>query len=233
MNTEMDLKALWRLSYGLYIVSSVAEGRRGGQVANAVMQLSSSPPLVGVCLNKENYTHSLVSTSGLMGLSVLSESAPMELIGLFGFRSSRDVDKLAQVKWMEGPQGLALVTEHALATMALKVVKTLDVGTHTLFVGELLLAKVLAQGQPLTYAQYQARKGRAPKAAPTYHAPETTKEGDKEMKKYVCNVCGYVYDPAKGDSEGGIAPGTAFEDLPEDWVCPVCGASKDEFEPED
>jgi rubredoxin len=98
---------------------------------------------------------------------------------------------------------------------------------------------VLKTGTPLTYAYYQqVKKGKAPKNAPTYKGSavstneQAEKGKEKAMKKYVCGICGYVYDPEKGDSEGGIAPGTAFEDLPDDWTCPVCGAGKDEFEAE-
>jgi rubredoxin len=106
------------------------------------------------------------------------------------------------------------------------------VGTHTLFVGEVEEGEILEKGVPLTYSNYQKiKKGVTPPKAPTFI--ETKAEEVRGMKRYVCSVCGYVYDPEEGDPEHGIAPGTAFEDLPADWVCPVCGASKDQFEPED
>jgi rubredoxin len=112
------------------------------------------------------------------------------------------------------------------------VTKDVDVGTHTIFVGELAAAGVLREGEPMTYAYYhQVKRGTTPKAAPSYI--EETKGTASKAARYKCTVCGYVYDPEKGDPESGIAPGTPFEELPEDWVCPVCGAVKDEFEKEE
>jgi flavin reductase (DIM6/NTAB) family NADH-FMN oxidoreductase RutF/rubredoxin len=228
----VDDRALWTLSYGLYVVSARAAGRGNGQIANTVFQVSAVPARVAVAINKENLTHALIRDGGYFAVSVLAATAPMELIGLFGFKSGRDVDKLAQVAVREGTH-CPLVTEHALAVTEARVVGEVDAGTHTLFVGEVVTAELLAAGDPLTYAEYHARKGRAPKNAPTYRG-----EAEREAKApaaaatYSCGVCGHTYDPALGDPEHGIAPGTRFEDLPADWECPVCGAAKDKFERE-
>jgi rubredoxin len=111
----------------------------------------------------------------------------------------------------------------------------MDIGTHTIFVGKIQNAEILTNDPVLTYEYYHEVKGGiSPKSAPTYSSEvdkkrEKLKE-EKTMDKYVCTVCGYVYDPAKGDPESGIAAGTAFEDIPDDWVCPICGAGKDAFE---
>jgi rubredoxin len=113
--------------------------------------------------------------------------------------------------------------------MEARVLDHLDTGTHTIFVGELVDAEVLNQAEPMTYAYYhQVKRGTTPKTAPSYI--EAKKEGETELAKYKCSVCGYVYDPEAGDPESNTPPGTRFEDLPEDWVCPVCGAAKSEFE---
>jgi flavin reductase (DIM6/NTAB) family NADH-FMN oxidoreductase RutF/rubredoxin len=224
------------LTYGLYVVTSRADGKANGQIANTVVQVTADPARIAVALNKENLTHEYVSRSGVFGVSVLDKETPTPFIGLFGFKSGRDVDKLAEVEHMEGSSGCPVVTENALAVIEARVVGTLNVGTHTIFVGDVVAGDVLRDGEPLTYAYYRdAKKGKAPKTAPTYHAPPPTAakaRSDVKMQKYVCQVCGYVYDPAVGDPDSGVAPGTAFEDLPDDWVCPVCGAAKDQFEPE-
>lgn len=232
----LDPKALWSITYGLYVVTSRGGDKLNGQIANTVFQVTAEPPRVAVSINRNNLTHEYISKSGVFAVSCLDEGTPMEFIGLFGFKTGRDVDKLASAKHRTGLTGGPVVTENALSVIEAKVVDKLDVGTHTIFVGEVVTAEVLRPGKPMTYAYYQEmKKGRAPKNAPTYHAPEPAEapKTGPTMKKYVCNVCGYVYDPAAGDPDGKIPPGTPFENLPADWHCPVCGASKDEFSPQD
>jgi flavin reductase (DIM6/NTAB) family NADH-FMN oxidoreductase RutF/rubredoxin len=230
---ELDERALWTMSYGMYVVTARAGGQANGQIANTVFQVSAQPPRVAVAINKENFTHGLIRTSGFFAFSVLADSVPMERIGLFGFNSGRDVDKLAQVGMRSGLH-CPLVTDHALAVAEVKVTNEVDAGTHTLFVGDVLAAEVLAAGPPLTYEGYHARKGRAPKTAPTYRgeAGEQAAAPAPGGATFSCGVCGHTYDPALGDPEHGIAPGTRFADLPADWVCPVCGAPREAFEPD-
>lgn len=236
MSATYNPQCLFNLTYGLYVVTSCADGKANGQIANTVIQVTAEPARIAVALSKENLTHEYVSRSGAFGVSVLAKETPMSFIGLFGFKSGRDVDKLAQVEHKDGSSGCPLVTENALAVIEARVVDRLDVGTHTIFVGDVVAGEVLRAGEPLTYACYRdVKKGKAPKTAPTYRAAPAAGEKDRSeagMEKYVCQVCGYVYDPAAGDPDNGVEPGTAFEDLPGDWVCPVCGAGKDQFEPE-
>ncbi len=237
MSAAFNPKCLFHLSYGLYVVTSCAGGKKNGQVANAVFQVTAEPPRLAVSLNKKNLTHEYIAVSGVFGVSVLEEETPMAFIGLFGFKSGRDVDKFADVAFREGTLGCPLVTANALAVMEAKVIAQLDVGTHTLFIGDVVVGEVLKEGTPLTYACYhETKKGKAPATAPTFRgatpAPQTER-GDESMQKYVCAVCGYVYDPAAGDPENGVDAGTAFEALPDNWVCPVCGAAKDQFAPEE
>ena len=231
---ELNDKALWTLSYGMYVITARANGRANGQIANTVFQVTAEPPRFAVAIHKENYTHDLIRDGGSFAVSVLEEATPMEFIGLFGFHSGRDIDKLAQVDFREG-RHCPLVTDHAVAVIEAQVIGKLDVGSHTVFVGEAIGAEVLAGGTPLTYAAYHARKGRAPKRAPTYQGEEARPlraPAATAAARYTCSQCGYTYDPALGDPAGGIPPGTRFEDLPDDWVCPVCGAAKTEFQPE-
>ena len=233
---DYNPSCLFNLTYGLYVVTSCADGKADGQIANTVVQVTAYPARIAVALNKENLTHEYVSRGGVFGVSVLDKETPMTFIGLFGFKSGRDVDKLARVEHEEGESGCPLVTENALAIIEAMVVARLDVGTHTIFVGDVVAGKVLRDGEPLTYAYYRdTRKGKAPRTAPTYHGGPSSRAKERSeagMEKYVCQVCGYVYDPAVGDPDGVVEPGTTFEDLPDDWVCPVCGAAKDQFEPE-
>jgi rubredoxin/flavin reductase (DIM6/NTAB) family NADH-FMN oxidoreductase RutF len=203
---------------------------------NTVIQITSTPPRVAVTINKENLTHDFIRACGCFSVSILEESTPMPLIGLFGFKSGRDVDKFLGLDFERGITGCPVLREHSLSFIEAKVFNSVDVGTHTMFFADLVRAETLKEGTPLTYVHYhRVLKGKAPKKAPTYDPGEgsaPSEERSKKMKKYICDVCGYVYDPAKGDPDNDVKPGTSFEDLPGDWTCPVCGAGKDQFSPE-
>ena len=124
--------------------------------------------------------------------------------------------------------------DNSLAYVEAKVIDKIDVGTHTIFIANVEDGEILTEDKPMTYEYYHKVKGGfSPKNAPTYvgEVDKEKKEMEK-MDKYVCKVCGYVYDPKKGDPDNGIKLGTKFENLPDDWVCPVCGAGKDQFEKE-
>ncbi len=225
----MNVKALHSVSYGLYVITSKKGDRFNGQIANTVFQITSEPPTVAVSINKQNLTHEFITESKVFAACVLSKEAPLSFIGHFGFKSGREVDKLKEVKYKLGEAGVPIVLDHSLAYLEAKVISHLDVGTHTIFVGELLGADTLNDGEPMTYAYYhQVKRGTTPKTAPSFI--EERKETPPKMDKYECTVCGYIYDPKLGDPEGDIKPGTPFEELPDDWVCPVCGAGKDRFE---
>ncbi|MBM3118617.1 MAG: High molecular weight rubredoxin [Chloroflexi bacterium] len=225
----MDLKALYKLGYGLYVVCSKKGDKFNGQIANTVFQVCSEPPTIAVAINRQNLTNSFISESKVFTVSIISQDTPLSFIGSFGFRSGRDVDKLKGINYKLGETGAPIVLDNTLAYLEAKVINQLEVGTHTIFVGEVVAADVLKEDEPMTYAYYHlVKRGSTPKTAPSYI--EEKKEAAPKMAKYKCSVCGYIYDPEKGDPDGGIKPGTAFEKLPDDWVCPVCGASKDQFE---
>jgi flavin reductase (DIM6/NTAB) family NADH-FMN oxidoreductase RutF/rubredoxin len=231
----MNKSALQKCSYGVYVVSSQGDGKLNGQIANTVCQITSDPPTLSVSLNKDNLTHDIITKSRVFGISILSQEAPMQFIGRFGFKSGREIDKFDGVNYKLGSTSAPIVLDYAVSYMDCRVISSLDVGTHTIFVAQVIDADVVGNGEPMTYAYYhQVKGGKSPKTAPTYIEPEqddkTTKEEAKTMASYTCQVCGYVYDPAEGDPDAGIAAGTAFEDLPDSWVCPVCGAPKSEFE---
>lgn len=233
---SMDTTALFTLSYGLYTVGSFSGDRVNAQIANAVFQITASPARIAVAINREELTNQFIKDSGYLAIGVLSQTADLPFIGHFGFKSGRQIDKFASREYITTPSGCPCPKDNALACLELKIESMVEVGTHTLFIGELTHCTLLGEGTPMTYSYYQeVLRGKTPPTAPSYKAASTTCETndpikeEKEMKKYVCSVCGYVYDPAVGDPDGGIEPGTAFEDIPEDWVCPVCGVGKDQF----
>jgi flavin reductase (DIM6/NTAB) family NADH-FMN oxidoreductase RutF/rubredoxin len=231
----MNKAAFYKLSYGLYIVTAGAEGRFNGQIANTVFQVTSEPCTVAVSINKLNFTHECIRSGRRFAVSILTETAPMTLIGQFGFKCGRDIDKFAGIAVRTGVTGVPVVTQHAAAFFEAKVIGELDCGSHTIFLGEVVEADLLdADAEPMTYAYYHKVKGgKAPKTAPTYQKEEPPKPAaPAAATRWACTVCGYVYDPAIGDPEAKIPAGTAFEDLPADWACPVCGAGKDRFEKE-
>jgi flavin reductase (DIM6/NTAB) family NADH-FMN oxidoreductase RutF/rubredoxin len=237
MTETTDIQqALFSLTYGLYIVTSHADGKLDGQISDSVFQVSDKPPRVAVVLSRKQLTHEFIEKSGTFAVSVLDTTTPLVFVGLFGFKSGRSVDKLAHAGHRIGITGCPLITEHTLSAFEAKVVEKVDLGTHTLFVGEVLSAEVIRRGEPLTYTYYREHlRGRPEKDEPTYSAKlavETLVRGERRTgMKYACLVCGYVYDPERGEPENGIKPGTRFEDLPETYVCPVCGVGKKEFEP--
>lgn len=230
----MNIKTVQKLSYGVYIISSKKDGKLNGQIANTVFQITSEPPTVAISINKLNLTHEYIQSSNVFTISILSKEAPMTLIGQFGFKSGRDVEKFKDVKYKTGISGAPIVLEQTIGFMECEVLNSTDVGTHTVFVGKIIDCDILSDAEPMTYAYYHEIKGgKSPKTAPTYVKEEPEDSKTVSEGKYKCKVCGYVYDPATGDPDSGIKPGTSFEQLPDTWVCPICGAPKSEFEKEE
>jgi flavin reductase (DIM6/NTAB) family NADH-FMN oxidoreductase RutF/rubredoxin len=225
----MNLQALYKLSYGMFVVCSKKDDKYNGQICNTVIQVCSEPPIIAMALNKQNLTNEYVSASKVFTVSVLSEQTPLSFIGNFGFKSGRDIDKFKGVNYKMGETGAPIVLDNTLAYLEAKVIGQVDVSTHTIFVGEVVAAEVVKEGEPMTYAYYhQVKRGTTPKTAPTFI--EEKKEATAKMSRYKCQVCGYIYNPELGDPDGHIKPGTPWEKLPDDWVCPVCGATKDKFD---
>ena len=208
----MNAKAFYALSYGVYIVSAWDRGRPTGCVANSAIQVTSSPATVLVSINKDNYTNKCIADCGHFALSVLHEGSAPSLIGTFGFRSGKDTDKFGGVPY--SVRDKMPVIDGACAYICCRVTDTMDTATHTVFLGEVIGADTLQSGAPMTYAYYHSvLKGKTAKNAPTYQAETPAAKG-----KWVCSVCGHVYE--------GDVP---FEQLPESWVCPVCGQPKSVF----
>ncbi|MGQ9707941.1 MAG: rubredoxin [bacterium] len=236
MSSGVDLKALDKLTYGLYLVTSRNGDRLNGLIVNTVVQVALEPCLVTVAINKSSLTNEFIKKSGSFAITILDKETPLEFIGRFGFRSGRGFDKFQGLAYKTAVTGAPIVTEHGIGVIEAKLTDIVDCGTHTLFLGEVVTARQVKDGEPLTYQHYrEVKKGKTGKGAPGYREDKNkvNEERSSGMKRYVCNVCGYVYDPAVGDVENGVPSGTPFESLPDTWVCPVCGAGKDQFEPEE
>jgi flavin reductase (DIM6/NTAB) family NADH-FMN oxidoreductase RutF/rubredoxin len=229
----INFEAFFKISYGLYIVSAGDESTRNGFISNSVFQVTAEPPQFAACCNKENFTAELIRKYGSFSISVLSQEAKTDLIATFGYKSGKTVDKFKGVDYKSGLKGTPVLIEDAIATIECKLIQTFDVGTHFIFIGEVIASQILDESaEPMTYTYYrEVKKGFAPKNAPTYidKSKLIKKEKTATAAKYQCPVCGYIYDPVKGDPDSGIKPGTAFEELPDDWICPICGTEKEDF----
>jgi flavin reductase (DIM6/NTAB) family NADH-FMN oxidoreductase RutF/rubredoxin len=231
----MNIESYFKISYGLYIVTSQANGKKAGYVANTVFQVTANPPQFGISCNKDNFSAGIIIESGVFSFSVLGEKASAGLIGEFGYRSSREIDKFKSINYITGKTGSPIVTDSCIAWFDCKVNKTIDVGSHIIIIGEVVDSGLIEpDAKPLTYAYYrEVLKGFSPKNAPTYIDKENItvpEEKNDENEIWQCQLCRYIYETEKGDPISGIAPGTKFADLPDDWTCPICGADKSMFE---
>lgn len=219
-----DKQAFHSLSYGMYVIGTRCDDRDFGCIANTFAQVTSSPLQVSVALNKENATTAAVRQAGRFTASCLSEQADMQLIGTFGFHTSTELDKFAQHASARDEAGMPYVAEQCCAWFSAKVVSELDLGTHVLFVGEVQeCAKVADAGAPMTYAFYhQVKGGKTPPKASSYLGEEqpaaaSAESNDAEQPKVAwrCTICGHM---------------EYVDELPDDFVCPVCGVGKEFFE---
>lgn len=217
----VDRKAFFSLSYGVYVISAVDAGKQAGCIVNTFNQVTSSPARVSVTVNKENFTTGIILASGRFEASVLAQSAPMELIGRFGFKSSADIDKFAETKYALDEAGVPYVTEHVVAHIGARVIETVDVGTHMLIVGEVEETAVLSNEDPMTYAYYhEVKGGKTPPKASSYtpdepEAAPAVEPAPAARIGWKCKICGYVVE---------------MDELPEDFKCPICGMGREMFE---
>lgn len=206
----MNVSALFKISYGLFVASVECGGRRSGCIINTASQVTAEPPRVVVTMQKSNFTSELIREKGSMAVSILTRDCPLETIAHFGYHSSRELDKFSTYNCTLDCLGNPYLTDYTNAYISLKVEQTLDVGTHWLFLCRVEDTDVLSDAPSITYEDYRLRKsGKALDTKPTQ--PPST-------KSYVCSVCHYVYD--------GDIP---FEELPDDYVCPICGVGKSMF----
>ena len=214
----MDITALFKLSYGMYIIGTKDGERNVGCVVNTVTQSTSKPVTITVCINKDNYTNVCIKKTQEFTVSILSEKTKQSTFGVFGFSSSCDTDKFAQVPFRLTPAGLPYVDEGVTGYLQCKVIDSIDNFTHTIFIAEVVDAETLSDEPPMTYEYYhRVIKGKIPKKASSYVEEEV--KADNSSAKYVCNICGYEYPGSKEE----------FEQLPDDYTCPLCKAPKSQF----
>lgn len=194
--------ALFKLGYGLYVVTTNDGEKDNGCILNSVMQVTSVPNKVAVAINKQNYTHDIVMKTNKLNVNCIAESAPFSVFQNFGFRSGRDADKLEGVAFTRSNNGLAVLKDNINAYMSLWVESTVDLDTHTLFICFVTQMDEISDERTMTYTYYQDNV--KPKPQP------------QKKKGFVCKICGYVHE---GD------------ELPEDFICPLCKHPASDFEP--
>ncbi|MGN1170727.1 MAG: flavin reductase [Lachnospiraceae bacterium] len=199
----MDNKAMFKIGYGLYVLTASDNGKDNGCIINTAMQVTSTPNRISVTVNKQNYTHDIIVGTGEFNVSVLSQEANFEMFKRFGFQSGRDVDKFASYGFCKkAPNGIYYISNQTNAYISGKVEQSTDLGTHTMFIAAVTDAQVLSDVPTVTYDFYQ--KEIKPKPA-----------AQEKKGGYRCKICGYVY-------EGDV--------LPEDFVCPICKHGAADFE---
>lgn len=200
----MDPKAMYKLTYGLFVLTSKRDGRDNGCIVNTAGQVTASPNRISVAVNKQNLTHDFIRDSGEFNISILSEKAEFETFKHWGMQSGHDADKMASVEFARAANGIAYITNGANAFLSAKVVQSVDLGSHTLFIADVTDGAVFNEDESATYAFYQ--KNIKPRA----------NETAEKKKGYICTVCGYIYE---GDP------------LPDDFICPVCKHPASDFVP--
>lgn len=202
----MDKKALYNLSYGVFMLGARAGERKNGCITNTCMQVANSPTRVAISVINANYTCELIKESGLFTLSVLDKTATFETIKHFGLQSGRNVDKLADISLPEDENGIPYLGWQCCSVISCKVVSSQDLGSHTLFIAEVVDAKVLSDRAPLTYADYQNEVKPKPEK----------KQEDRKIVGWRCRICNYYYEGSE---------------LPKEFTCPLCGHGPEDFEP--
>lgn len=198
---KVDMTALFKLGYGLYVVTSKEGDKDNGLIVNTVMQVTNTPTKIAVAINKDNYSHDMIQRTGKMNVNCLSTDAPFALFQRFGFQSGKTADKFEGISPLRAENGLTVLPQYINAYFSLQVEEYVDFGTHGMFVCSVQEAKVISNAESMTYAYYHANVKPKPQA--------------EKKKGYVCKICGYVYE---GDP------------LPDDFICPICKHGADDFE---
>lgn len=199
---KKDMTALFKIGYGLYVVTSNDGNRDNGLIVNTVTQLTDNPYRVAVNINKANYSHHVIKQTGIMNVNCLSVEAPFEIFQRFGFQSGRQTDKFEGMEKLYSDNGLVFLPKYINAFMSLKVEQYVDLGTHGMFICSVTEARVMSDKDTMTYTYYQNNV-----------KPKPQTEG---KKGFVCKICGFIYE---GD------------ELPDDYICPLCKHGVADFEP--
>lgn len=199
----MDKTAMYKLTYGLFVLTAKEGEKDNGCIINTAVQVTTDPNRITIAVNKKNYTHDMIMRTGVFNVSMLTEKAKFDTFKHWGFQSGAQVDKVEGMKVERAENGVIYIPEETNAYISAKVVSATDLGTHTLFLADVTDGKTLSDEESITYSYYQKNVKTAPKAA-------------EKKKGFVCNVCGYVYE---GDT------------LPEDFICPWCKHPASDFSP--
>ena len=198
----MDNKVMNKLSYGLFVLTAKDGDKDNGCIINTAAQVTTSPNRIVITVNKDNYTHDMIMKTKEFNVSILDESATFATFQHFGFQSGRDTDKFVDYAYNRAENGIAYISNECNGYISGKVIDTMDLGTHTMFIADVTGGEVLSDKASATYAYYHANIKTASKPA--------------EKKGFVCTICGYIYE---GDT------------LPADFVCPICKHGADDFQP--
>lgn len=207
----MDNKILRDLSYGVYVVGSLDGDRKVGCIANSAMQITSNPVTIAVSINHDNYTNKCIKESNKFSISILNEESNPNIIGTFGFSSSKDINKFNDFEH-EVIEGIPVIKD-SNGYVVCEVISTLETDTHTIFVGKVIAMNKSLEKVPMTYKYYhEVLKGSSPAKAPIY---QKTIEEEIKGNRWKCMICGYIYE---GD------------ELPLYFTCPICGQVREAFE---
>ena len=201
----MDNKAFYNLSYGLFLLGSKSAGKINACITNTCIQVASDPVRIAISVLNQNYTCDLIKESGFFSLSVLDKTAKFDLFKHFGYQSGRNVNKFADFEYKLDKNGCPYILSSTCSHLTCKVLSKSDLGSHTLFIAEVVDAEIISTNPPMTYADYQNNV-----------KPKVKVEASKKIIGWRCKICGYEY---KG------------EELPQDFTCPLCGHSAEDFEP--
>lgn len=201
----MDETALFNISYGLYIIQATANGKSNGCIINTCNQIANSPTRLAVSLINTNYTTELLKDSTIFKISILDKSVTYDFIKIWGLNSGRNIDKYRYSCNQKDDNGIKYTDCHACSVLTCKIIESHDLGSHTLFIAEVIDAIRTSEFEPVTYAYYQANL-----------KPKIRIDEKRKIKAWRCKICGYVYEGEK---------------LPDKFVCPLCGHSASDFEP--
>ena len=208
---EIQKESLYNLSYGLFVLTAKEGNKDNGCIINTAIQVASKSEKISIAVNKQNYTHDMIAKTGEFNLSIINEKAPFSLFQQFGFSSGKDTDKFKDSTiTLRSSNGIIFLTEYTNSYISCKVTDIVDCGSHTLFVAEITEAKVFDKTPSMTYSYYFENVKPKPQNKTTIN------------NLWVCKICGYGYDES--------VEKVKFEDLPDDWACPICKHPKSDFE---
>ena len=210
----IDKQVFRNISYGMYLVTTNNK-KKNGCIINTLTQITSENPIISISINKNNFTNNEIKESKKFAVSILSVDTDSEVISNFGYKTGNEVDKFESVEYEE-ISNLPVITKNMVSYLICEVINVIDCETHDIFLGRVIKTKNINNIEPMTYKYYhEVRKGTSPKNAPTFIE-------EKKEDAYRCPICGYIHDNAKEEIK--------FEDLSEEWVCPLCKAHKKVFE---